>query len=126
MDFKTVQVGLFFERKILYDRINERVDEMVKKGLIEEVRWLQKNNYDYRKNYSVDTVGIKEVFKYFEDEYSYNEMIRILKQNTRRYAKRQLTWFRKDKRINWIDLNENSDDNEIVNKVIEIFDFTEN
>ncbi len=121
-----MQVGLFFERKILYDRINERVDEMVKKGLIEEVRWLQKNNYDYRKNYSVDTVGIKEVFKYFEDEYSYNEMIRILKQNTRRYAKRQLTWFRKDKRINWIDLNENSDDNEIVNKVIEIFDFTDN
>jgi tRNA dimethylallyltransferase len=105
-NFETIQIGLLLDRKYLYKRINERVDIMIKEGLIEEVKWLLDKGYDYRRNNSLNTVGIKEVFKYFEGEYDYNEMIKLIKRNTRRYAKRQMTWFRKDIRIKWIDANE--------------------
>jgi len=121
VNFRTVQTGLMYDRKILYRRINDRVDEMITNGLIEEVKWLKENNYDYRKNYSIDTVGIKEVYKYLESEYDYDEMISMIKQNTRRYAKRQMTWFRKDMRINWITIDEESDNTVIVNKVLDVF-----
>ncbi len=125
VNFQTVQVGLLLDRKILYSRINSRVDEMISKGLIEEVKWLKENNFDYRKNYSIDTVGIKEVFKFFESEYDYNEMIRMIKQNTRQYAKRQMTWFGKDNRINWININDESDEDEIINRALKIFELQE-
>jgi tRNA dimethylallyltransferase len=109
IEFETIQIGLQQDRKLLYERINNRVDEMLSNGLIEEVKWLKDNGYHYSTHNSLNTVGIKEVFKYFEDEYTYDKMLEMIKQNTRRYAKRQLTWFRKDKRINWMnkfDLNE--------------------
>jgi tRNA dimethylallyltransferase len=102
IDFEPVQIGLNMDRKILYDRINKRVDEMVEAGLINEVKSLQKKGYHYKTHSSLNTVGIKEVFDYLEGIITYEKMLELIKQNSRRYAKRQLTWFRKDKSIEWI------------------------
>ncbi len=121
IDFKTVQIGLMFDRKQLYNRINERVDNMLDNGLIDEVKNLVKKNIDYNKHYSLNTVGIKEVFMYLEGKYDYESMVKYMKQNSRRYAKRQMTWFRKDKRINWIDVNEESRESDLVDEIIKIF-----
>jgi len=112
--FETVQIGIQLDRKILYERINNRVDEMILKGLIKEVEWLKDNGFHYSTHNSLNTVGIKEVFKYFEGEYTYDTMIEMIKQNTRRYAKRQLSWFRRDKRINWINIDNKTDVAEIL------------
>ena len=103
-DFEAVQFGLILDREYLYDRINKRVDEMIETGLLKEIEWLKDNGYHYKTHNSLNTVGIKEVFKYFEGEYTYEEMVNMIKQNSRRYAKRQMTWFRKDKRIIWVDV----------------------
>jgi tRNA dimethylallyltransferase len=102
-EFEVIQFGLMLDREYLYDRINRRVDNMLESGLLKEIEWLKENGYHYKTHNSLNTVGIKEVFKYFEGEYTYEEMVNMIKQNTRRYAKRQMTWFRKDIRINWID-----------------------
>ncbi len=121
IDFKSVQIGLMFDRKHLYHRINERVDKMLEEGLIEEAKKIRELGYDHTKYYSLNTVGLKEVFNYFDGEYDYAEMVRQIKQNSRRYAKRQMTWFRKDKRIHWIDVTEETNDEEITGKVIDVF-----
>jgi tRNA dimethylallyltransferase len=104
VDFETVQYGLNWNRKKLYERINLRAEEMIGNGLIDEVKKLLENGYHYKTHNSLNTVGIKEVIRHLENEISFDEMLSMIKQNTRRYAKRQLTWFRKDKRINWIDI----------------------
>ncbi|MFZ1461145.1 MAG: tRNA dimethylallyltransferase, partial [Ignavibacteria bacterium] len=93
----------------------------ISNGLLNEVKFLKENNYDYRKFNSLNTVGIKEVFKFFEGEYDYETMVTLIKRNTRRYAKRQMTWFRKDERIKWINMNEESDPEELSDEVIRIF-----
>lgn len=103
IDFEPVQIGLNMDRKILYDRINKRVDEMIEQGIIDEVKSLQKKGYHYKTHSSLNTVGIKEVFDHLEGLITYDRMLELIKQNSRRYAKRQLTWFRKDKGITWID-----------------------
>jgi tRNA dimethylallyltransferase len=121
VDFTAVQIGLMFDRKHLYRRINERVDKMLEEGLLEEAKNLRELGFDHNKYYSLNTVGLKEIFKHIEGEYDFDEMVRLIKQNTRRYAKRQLTWFRKDKRINWIEVNERTDDKYITEKVLDIF-----
>lgn len=121
MDYKTVQIGLMLDRRYLYQRINYRVDNMVTNGLIQEVEKLKRSGYNTEKHISLNTVGVKEVFKYFAKECDYETMVSLIKQNSRRYAKRQLTWFRKDKRINWINVNENSDVNELVEAALEVF-----
>lgn len=118
VNFETIQIGLMLEREFLYDRINKRVDKMIEEGLINEVKHLKEKGFDYKKFNSLNTVGVKEVFKYFEGEYDYTEMVNMIKQNTRRYAKRQLTWFGKDKRIKWIYVKENSSTDEIVKNII--------
>ncbi|MDQ3021757.1 MAG: tRNA (adenosine(37)-N6)-dimethylallyltransferase MiaA [Bacteroidota bacterium] len=120
INFETIQIGLMLEREYLYDRINKRVGMMIEKGLTDEVRKLKDNGFHYMTYNSLNTVGVKEVFKYFEGEYDYDEMIRMIKQNTRRYAKRQMTWFRKDKRINWISVNEETTSDELVDKILKI------
>ena len=120
IDFKTVQIGLNHDRKILYERINNRVDAMLSNGLTDEVKKLLESGYHFKNNYSVDTVGIKEVIKFLEGEYDLEYMKEMIKQNSRRYAKRQMTWFRKDKRIHWINMEEHSEE-EVVNLVLEIF-----
>jgi len=105
-DFATIQVGLLWKREDLYDRINKRVNNMFDNGLIKEVKALMDKNYHYKKNNSLNTVGIKEVMMYLEKEISFDEMVNLIKQNTRRYAKRQMTWFNKDKRIQWVECSE--------------------
>lgn len=106
IDFETLQVGLMLDRKYLYQSINERVNNMIKKGLIDEVQKLKDNGFDYIKYNSLNTVGIREVYLYLAGELNYPEMVELIKRNSRRYAKRQMTWFRKDERIQWIDVTE--------------------
>lgn len=101
--FKTISIGLKAERSIIYDRINERVDVMVDEGLIEEVKQL----LPYKHLNALNTVGYKELFKHFEGKYSLDFAISEIKKNTRRFAKRQLTWFRKDQSIAWFDYTTN-------------------
>lgn len=104
-EFETVQFALEWDRKTLYARINHRVDTMIEMGLVDEVKGLRGKGYGVTMN-ALNTVGYKEVFNYFDGVYDYDEMLRLIKQNTRRFAKRQLTWFRTDKRIQWIPMNE--------------------
>lgn len=93
-------IGISFEdREKLYERINLRVDKMMEKGLIREA----KESFEHKKgNTAVQAIGHKELFPYFKGEASVFEVTELLKAATRRYAKRQLTWFRRDQRINWI------------------------
>ncbi len=104
-EFDAVQVGLSADRPLLYERINNRVDSLIQKGLIDEVNTLKKLGFSHRTQNSLNTVGIKEVFQYLEGETDRDTMIENIKKNTRRYAKRQLTWFNADKRINWVDIS---------------------
>ena len=104
-DFEAVQVGLLVKRTLLYERINQRVDNLIKEGLLDEVEALRIQGYSYKTHNSLNTVGIKEVFQYFEGETDKDTMIEIIKKNTRRYAKRQMTWFNADKRIKWVDID---------------------
>lgn len=85
-------------REVLYNRINQRVDEMVNDGLIEEVKSVEQ----YRELQTLNTVGYKEVYSYFDGETTLEEAIELIKRNTRRYAKRQLTWFRRVEEAIWI------------------------
>ena len=96
-DFNIIKIGIERERAELFERINSRVDSMIAAGLIEEAQQF----FDKRHLNALKTVGYKEVFGYLDKEYDRNEAIRLLKRNTRRYAKRQLTWFKKDSEFIW-------------------------
>lgn len=98
-NFKTISIGLDAERSIIYDRINQRVDIMVKNGLLNEVEAL----IPHKDLNALNTVGYKELFEYFEGNSTLDFAISEIKKNTRRFAKRQLTWFRKDDFIKWFD-----------------------
>lgn len=104
-NFKTITIGLDAERSIIYDRINKRVDQMIKNGLLHEAENLIK----YKNLNALNTVGYKELFAYFDGEYPLEFAISEIKKNTRRFAKRQLTWFRKDESIKWFDYNTSID-----------------
>jgi len=93
-------VALEWKRSMLYQRIDERVDSMIQHGFLDEVRMLHAMGYDDTLQ-ALQTVGYKEAFQYFRHHISYERMVELIKQNTRRYAKRQLTWFRKEQRIQW-------------------------
>ncbi|HEY9001063.1 MAG TPA: tRNA (adenosine(37)-N6)-dimethylallyltransferase MiaA [Mucilaginibacter sp.] len=97
--FESIKIALNLPREILYDRINKRVDIMIKHGLVEEVRSL----LPYQHLNALNTVGYSELFDYFDNKTDLDTAISLIKQNTRRFAKRQLTWFRKDKDIKWLD-----------------------
>lgn len=97
--FKAVKFGIRISREELIARINRRVDQMIADGLIEEA----KANFPYRKQNALNTVGYKEIFEYLDGNCTLEEAVEKIKINTRRYAKRQMTWFRKDPGINWID-----------------------
>ena len=98
-DFEVVKVALQRPREELYDRINSRVDQMLAHGLEEEARAV----YPMRQLNSLQTVGYRELFLYFDGQISREEAIRLIKQNSRHYAKRQMTWFGADKTIHWLD-----------------------
>jgi tRNA dimethylallyltransferase len=97
--FNSVKVGLNIDRQALYRRIDDRMDRMIEQGLFEEAREL----YPFKDLNALQTVGYQEIFGYFDGRYDRSEAVRLLKQNSRRYAKRQLTWFQKDKEIKWFD-----------------------
>lgn len=96
-DFKIIKIGLNIDREELYEIINRRVDEMIILGLIEEVR----NLSGFRNLNALNTVGYKELFEYIDGKISLDRAIDLIKRNSRRYAKRQLTWLAKDKDIIW-------------------------
>ena len=97
-DFEVVRIGISADREIIYGRINQRVDLMVQNGLLEEA----KNLIPYKDKTALQTVGYTELFKYFSGEWELNFAISEIKKNSRRYAKRQLTWLRKLENIHWI------------------------
>ena len=100
--FNIIKIGLYREREELYRRINARVDEMIKSGLVEEARSL----YPCKNLNSLNTVGYKELFRYFDGEYSLEEAVEKIKQNTRIYSRKQMTWFKKDPETAWFQPNE--------------------
>ncbi|WP_246118442.1 tRNA (adenosine(37)-N6)-dimethylallyltransferase MiaA [Apibacter muscae] len=101
-DFSTIKIGLEAPREIIYDRINLRVDQMMQNGLLEEVKTL----LPYRHVNALQTVGYKELFSYLDGDISLDKAIEEIKKNSRRYAKRQLTWYRKDLSVHWFPYND--------------------
>lgn len=95
--FKIIKIGLNMNREALYNRINQRVEQMITAGLEDEARKI----YPFRHLNSLNTVGYKELFAYFDGAISLEKAIELIKRNTRRYARKQLTWLRKDEHINW-------------------------
>lgn len=95
--FDVVKIGLTLDRDVLYQRIDQRMDQMIEAGLFAEAESL----FDRRNYPALQTVGYQEIMGYLEGHYPREEAVRLLKRNSRRYAKRQLTWFRKDKSIRW-------------------------
>lgn len=96
--FKIVKIGLDMPRPQLYERINERVDKMMEEGLLEEAKEL----FPYRHLNALQTVGYTELFEHLDEKISLENAVELIKQHTRNYAKRQLTWFRRDEEIIWV------------------------
>ena len=95
--FRIIQIGLTRDREELYDRINRRVDQMMADGMLEEARRV----YPFRKLNSLNTVGYKELFKYLDGEWTLDFAIEKIKRNSRVYARKQMTWFKRDTDIRW-------------------------
>ena len=100
--FNIIKVGLNCAREELYQKINTRVDAMIQMGLLDEAKSL----YQHKDLNALNTVGYKELFKYFSGEWNYEFAVDMIKQNTRRYAKKQLSWFLKDENIKWFHPND--------------------
>ncbi len=100
--YDALKICLFSDREVLYDRINRRVDLMVEEGLLDEVRGLLARGY-HRGLKSMGSIGYRHMVEHLEDGVSWEETIRLLKRDTRRFAKRQLTWFRADSEMVWLD-----------------------
>ncbi|MEO9475286.1 MAG: tRNA (adenosine(37)-N6)-dimethylallyltransferase MiaA [Cyclobacteriaceae bacterium] len=96
--FANIKLGLDMEREVLFDRINKRMDLMIEEGLFEEAAKL----YPFRETNALQTVGYSEIFGFMDGNYDREEAIRLLKRNSRRYAKRQMTWFKRDPEIIWL------------------------
>ena len=107
-EFNIIYIGINLQRDYLYERINKRVDIMINNGLIDEAKKFEK----YQHYNSLNTIGYKEIYEYLNNKTTLEEAIENIKLNTRHYAKRQMTWFRKNKEINWF---ENTDSKNIVN-----------
>lgn len=106
--FRTVRVGILWPRAVLYRRINERVVAMVNEGLVDEVRGLLSDGYSPLLR-SLQTVGYREVIAHLEGSLSFSDMIALIQMNTRRFAKRQMTWFRKDPGIHWLGIGDEAE-----------------
>lgn len=106
--YDCILIGLSMDRKQLYERINQRVDKMIDEGLIEEVKSLLNKGYD-KNLVSMRGIGYKEIIDYLDGNMSIDESINILKRNTRRFAKRQYTWFLKDEKVKWFDVKDVKD-----------------
>lgn len=113
--FEIIKIGLTRDRDELYERINNRVDEMISSGLLEEAGRF----YPQRHLNALNTVGYKELFKYLDGEWTLDFAIEKIKQSTRIYSRKQITWFKRDKEIHWINLSETSED-DALKKIISI------
>lgn len=109
--FRILKIGINQQREVLYNRINLRVDQMMEAGLLEEARSV----YPYKDLNSLNTVGYKELFSHFDDNCTLEEAIDLIKRNSRKYARKQLTWFRKDAEIHWFEPDQ----------IMEIINFTQ-
>jgi len=109
-------MGLNQDRQKLYERINNRVDEMFEEGIVEEVKALSQKNLSRTASY---LIGVKEILGHFAGEYDLEQAKHLMKLNTRHFAKRQLTWFRKDKRIQWVDVG-SKNLTDIINEILPI------
>ena len=119
-DFEARFYGLDWPRVQLCRRIEERVDRMVQSGLVREVQILKEKGFGPELN-ALDSVGYKEVFQFLEGGMSFGEMVLLIKQRTRRFAKRQMTWFRQDERIQWIPLEEPVNWKDLAERVVRDF-----
>ena len=108
--FQIIKIGLNRPREELYERINQRVDQMMADGLLDEVRSL----YPKKELNALNTVGYKELFDYIDGRWSLEEAVERIKGNTRRYARKQLTWYKKDPQICWFNVNE---ENKMINYI---------
>lgn len=108
IEYNLSYIALTMERESLYQRINKRVDIMMEKGLVDEVKSLLESGYT-REMTSMQAIGYKEVIDYLDGKLTLNEVVDIVKQSSRKYAKRQLTWFRKDKRVKWFETDKESE-----------------
>lgn len=97
--FRILKIGINQQREVLYDRINQRVEMMMQSGLLDEARSV----YPYKDLNSLNTVGYKELFSYFDGNCTLDEAVDLIKRNSRKYARKQLTWFRKDTDIHWFE-----------------------
>ncbi len=116
-DYKYILIGLTRDREELYDRVNKRVDILIKNGLVEEVQGLIHRGLT-EENISMKGIGYKEVIGYLHHEYDLEHAIWLIKRNTRRYAKRQLTWFKRYNDIKWYNLSEYSYKKDIINDIL--------
>lgn len=114
LPYINLKIGLNMDREILFDRIDRRMDQMIEQGLFEEAKSL----YDYREHNALQTVGYSEIFGFLEGKYDKPEAIRLLKRNSRRYAKRQLTWFRRYEDIHWFGPNQLDQIKDLISKIL--------
>jgi tRNA dimethylallyltransferase len=114
-------VGLYLERDLLYARIEQRVDNMMADGLLEEVAELREKGYDLTLN-SMKALGYKQVYCYLEGMITWQETLQEIKRETRRYAKRQYTWFNKDRRIQWVNVADYSNPTVLLKKIYKIME----
>lgn len=112
--FDTIKIAIDWPREELYDRINRRVDKMIDEGLEQEAH----NLYHLRHLSSLQTVGYRELFDYFDGKVTREEAIELIKRNSRRYAKRQMTWFRRDTSTHWLGANQADRAIEIINQAL--------
>lgn len=114
--FETIWIGLELPREQLYERIDYRMDLMIEEGLFKEAESL----FDNRHLNALHTVGYSEIFRYMEGQYDYEEAVRLLKRNSRRYAKRQFTWFKRNEKIRWFTPDQFNDILQYVEKSLSI------
>lgn len=118
IEYNIAYIGLTMDRQKLYDRINLRVDKMFEQGLVDEVKSLYNMGYNTDMP-SMQAIGYKELFDYFNSLCTLQEAKDNIKQNSRRYAKRQLTWFRRDERIHWVEIDKYNSLDEIMENILE-------
>ncbi|WP_053957290.1 tRNA (adenosine(37)-N6)-dimethylallyltransferase MiaA [Inediibacterium massiliense] len=116
-EYDYVLIGLMRDRERLYERINKRVDLLVEMGLVDEVKRLVDLGLD-EEDISMKGLGYKEVIKYLKKEYDLDEAIRIIKRDTRRFAKRQITWFKRYDKMKWFFINDNTSTYELENDIL--------
>ena len=118
-DYNVLMLGLQWDRDELYKRIEERVDKMLKDGLVSEVRKLLAKGYEGHL-YSLQGLGYKQIIGYLQGRYDLAEAERLLKRDTRRYAKRQITWFKKDRRIHWLKIGKNFNAQKVADRGVQL------